>query len=72
MKYFKKKELQPMLDWEPDMAMHFVSISEADKLNGSPKVGDMIAINPKNKCDMWLVASEFVKENYELEYEAED
>jgi hypothetical protein len=29
-----------------------VSISEADRLNGSPKEGDMIARNPKTHGDM--------------------
>ena len=33
-----------------------VSISEADLNNGSPKIGDMIARNPKNHNDKWLVA----------------
>lgn len=42
-----------------------VSISEADRLNGSPKKGDMIARNPKNHDDMWLVASSYFRDNFE-------
>lgn len=42
-----------------------VSISEADKLNGSPKVGDMIARNPKNHEDQWLVAKKYFEDNLE-------
>ena len=42
-----------------------VSISEADKKNGSPKVGDMIARNPKNYKDQWLVAEKYFIENLE-------
>ena len=43
-----------------------VSISSVDKLNGSPKVGDMIARNPLNHNDQWLVAREYFVENFEL------
>ena len=42
-----------------------VSISDADLLNGSPKIGDMIARNPKNHKDQWLVAEQYFKDNFE-------
>lgn len=42
-----------------------VSISATDKENGSPKVGDMIARNPKNHEDQWLVAEQYFKDNFE-------
>jgi len=42
-----------------------VSISEADRLNGSPKDGDMIARNPKNHDDVWLVAALYFSDNFE-------
>lgn len=42
-----------------------VSISQSDKEAGSPKVGDMIARNPKNHEDQWLVAKEYFEENFE-------
>lgn len=42
-----------------------VSISAADKENGSPKEGDMIARNPKNHKDQWLVAEQYFKDNFE-------
>lgn len=41
-----------------------VSISDADKKNGSPKAGDMIARNPKNHNDKWLVAKKYFKDNF--------
>jgi len=65
MNMYRKKQLQPMMPWEPDMPMELVSISEADRENGSPKHGDMIAVNPNDATDMWLVAQEFFEENYE-------
>ena len=42
-----------------------VSISEADLKNGSPKIGDMIARNPKNWKDQWLVAKQYFRDNFE-------
>ncbi len=42
-----------------------ISISDADKNNGSPKIGDMIARNPKNYNDQWLVAQQYFNDNFE-------
>lgn len=42
-----------------------VSISQADVDNGSPKVGDMIARNPVNHKDQWLVAQKYFEDNIE-------
>lgn len=47
-----------------------VSISQADKDNGSPKNGDMIARNPLNHEDQWLVAEDYFNQNFEP-YKAE-
>jgi len=41
-----------------------VSISQPDLQNGSPKVGDMIARNPKNHNDQWLVAKQYFQDNF--------
>jgi hypothetical protein len=64
MKEYIKKNGQPMFPWELDTDMTGVSISEADKNNGSPKQGDMIAVNPNNTSDKWLVAKKFFEDNY--------
>jgi len=42
-----------------------VSVSKADRDNGSPLVGDMIARNPKNHDDQWLVAAKYFRDNFE-------
>lgn len=42
-----------------------VSVSDVDKYNGSPRIGDMIARNPKNHNDQWLVAEQYFKDNFE-------
>lgn len=42
-----------------------VSISKEDLRNGSPKIGDMIARNPDNHNDQWLVAKDYFEKNFE-------
>ena len=42
-----------------------VSISDVDLENGSPRDGDMIARNPKNHLDQWLVAKQYFEDNFE-------
>jgi hypothetical protein len=42
-----------------------VSISAPDKEAGSPKDGDMIARNPQNHADQWLVAKKYFQDNFE-------
>lgn len=53
-----------MFPWFLGFDMDGVSLSDTDKANGSPKAGDMIAINPKNPSDKWLVAKKYFNENY--------
>lgn len=43
-----------------------VSISQEDRLMGSPKPGDMIARNPKNHEDQWLVSEQYFNDNFEF------
>ncbi len=42
-----------------------LSISDEDRKNGSPKIEDMVARNPKNHLDQWLVAEQYFKDNFE-------
>ena len=42
-----------------------VSVSDVDLAAGSPKKGDMVARNPKNHDDQWLVAEQYFKDNFE-------
>jgi hypothetical protein len=56
-------EMRPYVDGEQLDGR--VSISEADRENGSPKPGDMIARNPANHADQWLVAADYFADNFE-------
>lgn len=64
-KKYRRKGLSEMTPWEPNGTMDGVSVSEEDVKAGSPKAGDMIARNPKNHDDKWLVAQKYFEENLE-------
>ena len=53
-------------DTKDNLLKEGVSISQADLDNGSPRIGDMIARNPKNHEDKWLVARAYFIDNFTL------
>lgn len=65
-KQYKRKGLSEMRPYVEGEDLSGVSISEADRKNGSPLAGDMIARNPKNHGDQWLVAKKYFDDNLEL------
>jgi hypothetical protein len=54
-------EMRPYIEGED---MHDISISVIDKANGHPKKGDMIARNPANHGDQWLVSQMYYEINF--------
>lgn len=56
------KELRP---YEEGEDMTDISVGEVDKAAGSPRVGDMVARNPANHKDQWLVAQAYFEQNFE-------
>ena len=64
-KKYRRKQVAELREWEPDDDMTRVSVSAADLEAGSPKPGDMIARNPKNHEDQWLVAADYFRDNFE-------
>lgn len=64
MQEYRKKGVTPMEPWTPEVDMEGVSVAEEDKVAGSPREGDMIATNPDNPADRWLVAKAYFEKNY--------
>jgi hypothetical protein len=62
-KPYIRKGVSEMRPYVPGEDLTGVSISDAVKANGSPKAGDMIARNPKNHEDKWLVSEKYFSEN---------
>lgn len=67
MKY-RRVQIAELRPYVPGEDLERVSISAPDKEAGSPKLGDMIARNPKNHDDQWLVAMQYFADNFEPEY----
>lgn len=63
---YRRRQIAELRPWSPHGDdLTGVSISEEDKKAGSPKLGDMIARNPKNHADQWLVAATYFADNFE-------
>ena len=65
-KQYKRKSVSEMRPYVEGEVLDNVSVSGEDAKAGSPKVGDMIARNPKNHDDQWLVAKAYFEDNLEL------
>lgn len=65
-KQYRRKQIAEIRTFEPGEILHpRVSVSAVDRDAGSPKVGDMIARNPKNHDDQWLIAADYFADNFE-------
>lgn len=62
---YRRKQTAELRPWREGDDMNAVSISAPDRAEGSPKAGDMIARNPKNHADQWLVAAQYFTDNFE-------
>jgi hypothetical protein len=64
-KQYRRRQIAELRLWTEGDDMARVSVSAPDKEAGSPKTGDMIARNPKNHDDQWLVAAAYFSDNFE-------
>ena len=62
---YRRKQIAELRPYEPGEALDRISISASDREAGSPKPGDMIARNPKDHADQWLVAAQYFADNFE-------
>ena len=62
----RKITIQEFTPYTDTLDMSHIPISEAGHLAGSPKTGDMIALNPDDPIDKLVVAEKFFKDNYEV------
>jgi hypothetical protein len=62
---YRRSQIAELRPYVPGESMLYVSVSQPDKDAGSPKEGDMIARNPKNHADQWLVAAQYFADNFE-------
>jgi hypothetical protein len=62
---YRRTQIAEMTPWAAGRDMSGVSVSAVDLNNGSPKEGDMIARNPANHADQWLVSAAYFAANFE-------
>lgn len=62
---YRRKQIAELRPWVEGEDMAGVSVAQVDRDAGSPKPGDMIARNPKNHADKWLVAAAYFADNFE-------
>jgi len=64
-KQYRRKQISELRSYVNGEDMIRISLSPEDRRAGSPKPGDMIARNPKNHADQWLVAAQYFADNFE-------
>lgn len=63
---YRRTQIAEMRPFEPgEVLPGRVSVSASDREAGSPRAGDMIARNPVNHDDQWLVAAAYFAANFE-------
>lgn len=62
---YRRRQIAELRPYVPGEDTSHVSVSVPDREAGSPKQGDMIARNPKNHEDQWLVAAAYFADNFE-------
>lgn len=58
---YRKTAITEMRPWQPGDWHPATVVQQAE---GSPKIGDMIARDPNNPSDEWLITAKFFKDNY--------
>ena len=62
---YRRSQIAELRPWYEGDDMSRISVSAPDREAGSPKDGDMIARNPANHDDQWLVAEAYFLANFE-------
>jgi hypothetical protein len=64
-KQYRRRQIAELRPYDQGENIDGISVSDADAKAGSPKAGDMIARNPENHADQWLVAAQYFASNFE-------
>jgi len=67
---YRRKQIAELRPLSPNETLQSladakISVNAEDIRAGSPKLGDMVARNPKNHNDQWLVAAQYFADNFE-------
>jgi hypothetical protein len=62
---YRRKQIAELRPYDQGENIDGISVSDADAKAGSPKAGNMIARNPEDHEDQWLVAAQYFADNFE-------
>jgi hypothetical protein len=62
---YRRKQIAELRPYRKGESLAGISVAHVDLAAGSPKTGDMIARNPENHADQWLVAAQYFADNFE-------
>ena len=63
-KHYRKSQTVEMRPYVEGESVSNITVAPEDRKIGSPQEGDMIARNPHNHNDQWLVSKKYFDENY--------
>ena len=61
---YRRKQVAELREYVEGDALEGVDVGTEAAKAGSPKAGDMIARDPKNHEDQWLVTAEYFRDNF--------
>lgn len=64
-KQYRRTQIAEIRPYIPGEDMNHIAVSHEDIKNGSPKAGDMVARNPANRDDQWVLAAKYFADNFE-------
>lgn len=64
-KRYRRRNFGEMRPYVPGECMDGISVAMEDIKAGAPREGDMIARNPDNHTDQWLVSALYFRANFE-------
>ena len=65
-KQYRRTQLAELRPYVEEEDTSLINIGIDDLRNGSPQPGDMIARNPENHGDQWLVSKDYFEKNFAL------
>jgi hypothetical protein len=64
-KQYRRKQIAEIRPYEEGENLTKVSVGAEDRKKGSPRLGDMIARNPNDHEDQWLISEEYFTTNFD-------
>jgi len=64
---FRRKSIAELRPYVPGESLERISVGDNCEAAGGPVAGDMVARDPKNHADQWIVIASYFREHFEPE-----